>query len=447
MIERMAVYFPPEFTAVAQWIVCTIHILCNEKRLRGWKAAALILAVFPILLVMNFAHSGQPGHIWIFVMGCCLLTMMIYLRLGMKEHFSVVLQHWCHALMQAEFAAALAYLVIVYLCSLNVLQFSQIRTFRIIMMLVYVLVFTTLGFVVYRQTHRKDRPLKFSRRAVLSNFMITIGAFVISNVSFWASESIFGISMGGGVLFVRMVSDFSGMMALIATDEFSYAMQLKMNVSMLQNMLDNQYAQYQQFKANNDQMQQVYHDIKHLIHYIRSVSSSQKYEKELQNMEDVVSNYEAQYDTGNTVLDVMLSNKKNLCRSEKITMECYVDAREMSFLDAVHICTIFGNALDNAIEYECQIEEIEKRLIKVSVFSENRFLMIHISNYCEQVIRISVDDPQTTKQNPEMHGYGIKGIRLAVEKYNGHMSIKQENNWFIMSILIPLPEQREQISV
>jgi sensor histidine kinase regulating citrate/malate metabolism len=70
--------------------------------------------------------------------------------------------------------------------------------------------------------------------------------------------------------------------------------------------------------------------------------------------------------------------------------------------------------------------------------------MIHISNYCEQAIQISLEEPQTTKQNPEMHGYGIKGMRLAVEKYDGHMNIKQENNWFIVSILIPIPEQKKQ---
>ena len=160
-------------------------------------------------------------------------------------------------------------------------------------------------------------------------------------------------------------------------------------------------------------------------------------------MEDVVSNYEAQYDTGNTVLDVILSNKKMLCRSEQITMECYVDAQEMGFLDTAHICTIFGNALDNAIEYESKIDEIEKRLIKVSVFSENRFLMIHISNYCEQPVLIAHDNLETTKENPEMHGFGIKGIRLAVEKYDGHINIKQENKWFNVSILIPIPTQHQ----
>ena len=305
---------------------------------------------------------------------------------------------------------------------------------------VYAVLFTIMGIVLYKRARRKDRPLNYGWREIMMNFVITMSAFVLSNISFWAPTSIFGMGIGGGVLFVRAVSDFSGMITLFAMDEANYAMHLKMNVGMLQNMLDNQYSQYQQFKVNNDQMQQVYHDIKHLVQYIRSVSGSQKYEKALQDLEHIAGNYEAQYDTGNSVLDVMLSNKKMLCRSEQITMECYVDAREMGFLDAMHICSIFGNALDNAIEYERQMEEIEKRLIKVSVFSENRFLMINISNYCEQPIEISLETPQTTKQNPEMHGYGIKGIRLAVEQYNGHMTIKQENNWLIVSILIPIPE-------
>ena len=72
-----------------------------------------------------------------------------------------------------------------------------------------------------------------------------------------------------------------------------------------------------------------------------------------------------------------------MCRSALITMECYMDAREMDFLDTAQICTIFGNALDNAIEYESRIEETEKRLIKVSVFSENHFLVIKIRNHPE----------------------------------------------------------------
>ena len=427
---------------MAEWLVCTLHILLSEKRIRGWKAPVLILGALPVLWVLNEAHAGQPGLIWVLVMISCLLSMLLYLRLGIREDNSRLLVRWCHALMQAEFGAALAYLVVVFLVSLDLLAFPALHLYRVIMLLCYAVVYTPLGFLIYKREHRTERPLKASYRDLIASFAIAIGAFVLSNISFLLPDSIFGTSMGGGILFVRTISDFSGMMALFAMEEFSYAMRMKINVSVLESMLEHQYAQYQQFKVNNDQMQQVYHDVKHLIQYIRSVSVSHKYDEALKNMEDAVNDYEAQYDTGNPVLDVMLSGKKTLCTSRQIRMECYVDGQGMDFMDAAHICTIFGNALDNAIEYESKIDDPEKRLIKVSVFSENHFLMIHISNYCEQLVLTEEELPETTKPNPEMHGFGIKGIRLAAEKYRGHMTLKQENNWFIVSILIPIPETR-----
>ena len=447
MTERMSTFFPSEFTGIAQWIICTIYILSNEKGIRGWKAVALILFALPILVLMNIAHSEQPALIWLVITVCCLESVLIYLRLGIREDFSLILLRWCNAVMQSEFAAALAYAINIYLVSRGVMRFPDIRASQTIMLLVYVIIFIPLGISIYHRSHRKNRPLKAGYVEVISSFIITIGAYLLSNISFLAPESIFGISMGGGILLVRVVSDFSGMLALIAINEFSYGMRLKMNMGVLQSLLDRQYEQYQQFKVNNEQMQQVYHDIKHLINYIRSVSVSQKYEKELRSVEQTVSNFETQYDTGNPVLDVVLSSKKMMCRSALITMECYMDAREMDFLDTAQICTIFGNALDNAIEYESRIEETEKRLIKVSVFSGNHFLVIKISNYCEETILKSLEDPETTKENPEIHGYGIKGIRLAVEKYEGHMTIKQENNWFIVSILIPIPEKQNQTAL
>ena len=126
------------------------------------------------------------------------------------------------------------------------------------MLLVYAVVFTPLGFLLYRQARRKERPLKYSHGEVVSSLFITMVAFAISNISFWAPSSIFGIDMGGGVLLVRTVADFSGMIALLATNEASYAIQLKMNVNMLKNIVNNQYIHYQQFKVNNDHIRSLH---------------------------------------------------------------------------------------------------------------------------------------------------------------------------------------------
>lgn len=81
MTERMSTFFPSEFTGIAQWIICTIYILSNEKGIRGWKAVALILFALPILVLMNIAHSEQPALIWLIITVCCLESVLIYLRL------------------------------------------------------------------------------------------------------------------------------------------------------------------------------------------------------------------------------------------------------------------------------------------------------------------------------------------------------------------------------
>ncbi len=53
------------------------------------------------------------------------------------------------------------------------------------------------------------------------------------------------------------------------------------------------------------------------------------------------------------------------------------------FMKEMDISSIFGNALDNAIECELKISDKEKRLIHVSAYSQKNFLIIRFENYFE----------------------------------------------------------------
>lgn len=88
---------------------------------------ALILFALPILVLMNIAHSEQPALIWLVITVCCLASVLIYLRLGIREDFNLILLRWCNAVMQSEFAAALAYVINIYLVSRGVMRFPDIR--------------------------------------------------------------------------------------------------------------------------------------------------------------------------------------------------------------------------------------------------------------------------------------------------------------------------------
>ena len=102
------------------------------------------------------------------------------------------------------------------------------------------------------------------------------------------------------------------------------------------------------------------------------------------------------------------------------------------------ISSIFGNALDNAIECELKIPDKEKRLIHVSAYSQKNFLIIRFENYFEGEIDLGHDLPATTKNDPQFHGYGLKSLRYTVMKYGGAVDVSTQEQWFILKIVIPM---------
>lgn len=105
------------------------------------------------------------------------------------------------------------------------------------------------------------------------------------------------------------------------------------------------------------------------------------------------------------------------------------------------ICSIFGNALDNAIECELKIPEKEKRLIHVTVSQQRNSLMIRVENYYEGELKAKEGIFATTKKEKQFHGYGLKSIRYTANKYDGAVDIDTKGNWFDLKILIPMPLQ------
>ena len=121
-----------------------------------------------------------------------------------------------------------------------------------------------------------------------------------------------------------------------------------------------------------------------------------------------------------------------------ISMTSVVDGTLFDFMDVMDICSIFGNALDNAIECEKKIKDREKRLIHVSAFSQRNFLIIRFENYCENDLKFDAELPTTTKEDSQFHGYGLKSLRYTVRKYGGEVDINVQDNWFELKILIPM---------
>lgn len=214
--------------------------------------------------------------------------------------------------------------------------------------------------------------------------------------------------------------------------------QLELEVAIMSQMLEEEKKQYQMSKDNIDIINLKCHDLKHQIRQLRKGNTGVSGDA-LREIEDAVGIYDSVARTGNDALDVILTEKSLICEREGIHLTCIADGEKISFISPSDVYAMFGNALDNAIEAVTQLSDPEQRNISLSVQSQGRLLSIHIENYFIGKLSFEDDLPQTSKEDKAYHGFGMKSMRMIVERYGGYLTTEAQGEIFHLNIVVPIP--------
>lgn len=182
------------------------------------------------------------------------------------------------------------------------------------------------------------------------------------------------------------------------------------------------------------------HDVKYQLMVLMGAENGNERERYAKEITDTISAYESIYSTGNVALDYILSERAPICQEYGIQFSCIADGKLLNFMQAIDITTLFGNALDNAIESVSKVERQEKRLINLHVTQQGAMIHIHIANYNKASIHFENGRPLTSKEDKELHGFGVQSICHIVEKYHGIVTFRQSDNRFLLDILYPIEE-------
>lgn len=199
------------------------------------------------------------------------------------------------------------------------------------------------------------------------------------------------------------------------------------------NRMNEQFCYYREKEEDEKRVRALYHDMKnHLL--ILEKQNSQEVKQMAADLRRQISDYEDYVHTGNDFLDVIIRDKVKKAKEQGIDFLAVIDFTAGDFIEPLDISTIFGNALDNALEASVKLPP-EQRLITVKAGCNHDMLMIVFENNA-----VMGKMKGTSKEDEFLHGFGIPNIRKAVEKYNGECVIRQENGMFVMKHIIPLPE-------
>ena len=197
---------------------------------------------------------------------------------------------------------------------------------------------------------------------------------------------------------------------------------MKKEMDMLNLLYERQRRQYLVARKNVQLINKRCHDLKVQIADLRRLAPAAA-EAQLREAEAAAAAYDTAADTGNEVLDVVLTEKTLLCQADGIRLHSVADGRCMRFLEAGDLYTLFSNVLDLCIQQAKAVPEPEHRMIDLVVVHRQGFAVISAA------VPVQGQEPK--------EDYPLKVIRRIVDGHNGVLTCESAGGFYTVKILFP----------
>jgi len=197
----------------------------------------------------------------------------------------------------------------------------------------------------------------------------------------------------------------------------------------------------EQLMSSYEKVRKMSHDFKHRISILHALSVENEHEKLAEYIESI-SEQDASLsvvETGNIMLDAVLSYKKERAENEGIAYNLNLDVQSnLSYIND-KICVLLSNALDNAIEACMQIDtdETNKRFIDTDLTATETLFMCRIKNSIGKMPQVENGLFKTTKANKTHHGVGMQSMKQTCEELDGDLVYDYDGKEFRLWITLP----------
>ena len=433
-------------------ILFSMHLLSFYLPKKKYPVCRYILTILTcILIAIVFPLFKDVSYSWwysslmfLILFTCCAISLYFVYNISIQNIFLISITAYTsqHLAYQAynvlttflsieEKLSFISYGDIplnVNITYLNIISFS-------ILLIVYVIIYTIV-FVIFNERINKDEAKISNFSIVLISGLILLIDIIINSIIIY-SDKFKGKEVS---IIICVYNILCCLMVLFLLFNILNIKQLKTELTITSQLLNKAEEQYKQNKENVDLINIKCHDLKHQIrNFGNKANISNETVKELEN---IINIYDSNIKTNNDALDLILTEKSLLCQKKNINLKCFADCSKLNFITEADLYSLFGNMIDNAIEAVTKIEDVNKRSISLIVRNALSCTSIFISNYYEgKIILDNNGMPKTTKLNNGYHGYGLKSIKLIVDKYNGDFKIDIKDNIFMIQILFTEQKQ------
>lgn len=445
MYAIIIVEFLCEYTIFA---VLFLHKLARRNRF--WLRAGLgLLAVFAIGIPVAWFYTAFGNTLW----GRVLVYMALFgvftgfATLCFQEKYFTVF-FCCGMAYAAQNLTYKLYLIIWTFGEAFRLYDNWGDNFNVYYRLMYYFIFAALvaveWFMFIRRMTKKLKNNTLNYKMLIITFLILAITVVLCSVEdLWFAklaverenrfdDQIYVVLRQTGNVF----SAICCIIVILLASQSIVEHELQQEVEYLKYTIRQGERQYQMSKDSIELINIKCHDIKYKLDALAASGGfSADAVKELR---DSISIYDTKTDTGNRLLDVLITEKSLYCEQNGINLSCMIDGSRLEFMEAGDLYCLFGNLIDNALEAVKQIAEKERRIINLMVKHKDNFLLVQEENYFNGTREFVDGLPVTTKDDKENHGFGMRSLRMIAAKYGGELTTSVTDDIFHLNIIFSL---------
>lgn len=287
--------------------------------------------------------------------------------------------------------------------------------------------------------------LKFADKTILAmkkkEWCLIISVFLISSLSFGVIQTAINETALSEETTLMLMMCEIGLFALniiclyitIALNKSSRAAEeLKLKEQQFKH--DVQYAE--NIRSQYQEIRRIRHDLKQQLATVSGLQSEGKYDKAQKYISEVtkgIDRIEMFMDAGNDFVNAILNSKLSIARSKGIEVLCNFSGK-IEGINEYDLCNLIGNVLDNAIESAEKAGD--NAAVEVSLFSDKHKMIFTVSNSISESVLKSNPELSTTKDEQDMHGFGVETIKAIAAKYDGNVDFYEENLFFFCRVLL-----------
>lgn len=213
---------------------------------------------------------------------------------------------------------------------------------------------------------------------------------------------------------------------------------IEVKYKLMEQQIEYQTNYYKNLSESRMEIRKIWHDLKNHLICLFSMAADGNLtgiKEYINSLHAIVEEAVKTIDTGNPVIDALLSEKQAFAKREEIAMEVEILIPKKLRIDPIDACILLGNTLDNAIEASMKAQSKE---ISVKFIQKENHLLLTVINPTDGKLEKDNAIYKTTKEDAIKHGFGLLNIKNIVEKYDGNLMLTHEDNLFTLKAILAL---------